>query len=92
MRSRWTSRRSRQTEGPLHSEAVLIHRDFVDGLEAALDDGSDAFIGSLNIRDLTKRSPQFEREDTKSVIASPASPGGRSSEPLVPGSNSHPLW
>jgi hypothetical protein len=31
-------------EGPVHSEAVLIHSDFVDGLEAALDDGSDAFI------------------------------------------------
>jgi hypothetical protein len=31
-------------EGPVHSEAVLIHSVFVDGLEAALDDGSDAFI------------------------------------------------
>jgi hypothetical protein len=31
-------------EGPVHSEAVLIHSDFVDGLEAALDHGSDPFI------------------------------------------------
>lgn len=31
-------------DGPVHSEAVLIHGDFVDGLETALDDGSDTFI------------------------------------------------
>jgi hypothetical protein len=31
-------------EAPVQSEAVLIHSDFVDELEGALDDGSDAFI------------------------------------------------
>jgi hypothetical protein len=31
-------------EGSVHPEAVLIHSDFVDGLEAALDHGSDASI------------------------------------------------
>jgi hypothetical protein len=40
-----TLRRPRPTaRPPVQSEAVLIHSDFVDELEGALDEGRDAFI------------------------------------------------